>query len=60
MWVSHLVSKGLDGASLDIIPETMKPSVSPEKAAESAVIANGGYDPCHFGVRPFLPKAPCS
>ena len=32
----------------------MLPTVSPEKAASSAIISNGGYDPCNLGVKAFL------
>ena len=41
---------GLNGRNLDVIPRTMQPSVSPEEAATSSVISNGGYDPCDMGV----------
>ena len=41
--------EGLEGYP-DIVPKTMTPDTSPEKAATSAVVFNGGYDPCEFGV----------
>ena len=44
--------KGLEG-SPEIISKTMSKNVSPEKAAESAVFINGGYDECSFGVGVF-------
>ena len=31
--------------------DTMLPNVRPEIVAEAAVLANGGYDPCHYAVR---------
>ena len=31
--------------------DTMLPNVRPEIVAEAAVLASGGYDPCHYAVR---------
>ena len=34
----------------NFLADTMQPSISPDVAAESAVLADGGFDQCQYAV----------